>query len=161
MDTVRKTISCQQHFYCDCTHSCWTNSFDSGGKRFSIFFFFLTSTQQKVQLFAQYFGEGIGSLQRLGDVLNLPSLPEVESRSVLSGPAEVEARDAVLRAGDEGEFELHNVSMHWKAGQTVCVVGAVGSGKTTLLLGVVRAIAPVSGSIRVRGGKDRKRKICD
>jgi ABC-type cobalamin/Fe3+-siderophores transport system ATPase subunit len=46
---------------------------------------------------------------------------------------------------------LLTVSLRWTAGQTVCVVGAVGSGKTTLLLGVVRALAPVAGVMRVVG----------
>jgi hypothetical protein len=63
----------------------------------------------QVQLFAQFFGEGSASLGRIAEALQLPSLPPApQSGVLLSGPAAVEAENALLRPGDEGEFELRD-----------------------------------------------------
>jgi Cu-processing system ATP-binding protein len=46
---------------------------------------------------------------------------------------------------------LHDVSLHFKRGQCVALIGPNGSGKTTLMKAILQMVKPDSGSILVDG----------
>ena len=64
-------------------------------------------------------------------------LLNVESLAAYYGPAQV----------------LHDINVHVKEGELVCIVGRNGAGKTTLLKTIGGFMAPASGSIEFRGEK--------
>ena len=64
-------------------------------------------------------------------------LLNVESLAAFYGPAQV----------------LHDINIHVKEGELVCVVGRNGAGKTTLLKTIGGFMAPANGSIEFRGEK--------
>ena len=70
-------------------------------------------------------------------------LPEGEGTQ-LPSPSEV-------RAGDEGEFVVQDVSFKVKQGQTVAIVGQTGAGKTSLVKLINRTYDVTSGQVLVDG----------
>ena len=55
--------------------------------------------------------------------------------------------------GGSGEYALHDIDLHIKAGQTIGVIGGTGSGKSSLITLVSRLYDVSRGTVRV-GGKD-------
>ena len=56
-----------------------------------------------------------------------------------------------LRAGYHGSVVLHDVDFTVREGQAVALLGRNGVGKTTFLATVMGLLAPISGSVRLRG----------
>ena len=55
--------------------------------------------------------------------------------------------------GGSGEYALHDIDLHIKAGQTIGVIGGTGSGKSTLINLISRLYDTSRGTVMV-GGKD-------
>lgn len=93
------------------------------------------------------------SLDRLGDVLNVPteptsnlnkpSLPNISGRVVFD--------NVVFRYAPNTPEILRNINLDIKAGQTVGVVGTSGSGKSTLAKLIQRLYVPEQGKVLVDG----------
>jgi phospholipid/cholesterol/gamma-HCH transport system ATP-binding protein len=80
-------------------------------------------------------------------------------------PYAVEARDLEVAYGDT--VVLERVSFAVETGEIFAVLGGSGSGKTTLLRVLLGLLAPLKGSLRVRGrelvgsSEDERRKILE
>ncbi len=92
------------------------------------------------------------SVERLGDILNVPS----ETRSMLQAhlpPAKgaIAVRNVVFRYHPEGVEVLKNVSLEIPAGQVIGIVGPSGSGKSTFTKLLQRLYTPEKGQILIDG----------
>ena len=93
------------------------------------------------------------SLDRLGDVLNVPTepqqslnrpaLPPIQGRVVMEG--------VHFRYSPTGREILRGVNLEIKAGQCIGVVGPSGSGKSTLTKLIQRLYIPETGRVMVDG----------
>jgi ATP-binding cassette, subfamily C, bacterial len=79
------------------------------------------------------------------DVLGAESGGGIDPASIL--PAEITARDVVVRYGDHAV--LDNISFVVKPGQIVGFVGPSGAGKTTLVDSILGLVVPNGGQIAV------------
>jgi len=106
-----------------------------------------------VQLW-QDFQQAKISIDRLGDVLNIPAEPGYNPNRAV--PKQLDGRmtlDRVtFRYTPEGPEILRNLSLDIPAGQMVGVVGPSGSGKSTLTKLIQRLYVPESGRVMVDGG---------
>ena len=91
------------------------------------------------------------SIDRLGDVLNTPAEPAVNSgqapASVLKG--DVKFTNVSFRYALDKPQVLSEISLHVKPGESVGIVGSSGSGKSTLTKLIQRLYLPESGRITV------------
>ncbi len=93
------------------------------------------------------------SLERLGDVLNVPTEP----RQSLNRPAlppiqgRVVMENVHFRYSPTGREILRGVNLDIRAGQCIGVVGPSGSGKSTLTKLIQRLYIPESGRVLVDG----------
>lgn len=107
-----------------------------------------------------------GHLQGLFDYLDIPNhkyegtLP-VEKRAFCDGgdaDYEIEFRNVSFRYPGAEEDSLHNLSLKFKIGERLAVVGKNGSGKTTFIKLLCRLYDPTEGEIRLNGVDIRKYK---
>ena len=101
----------------------------------------------------QEFQQAKISLERLGDILNLPtepgynpnraSLPQLHGR--------VEFENVSFRYQLNASPVLQNISLNVKAGEVIGIVGHSGSGKSTLTKLIQRLYVPESGKVKVDG----------
>jgi subfamily B ATP-binding cassette protein HlyB/CyaB len=92
------------------------------------------------------------SLERLGDVLNAPP----ESRSLVQAhlpPAKgaISVRNVVFRYHADGTEVLKDVSVEFRAGEVIGIVGPSGSGKSTFTKLLQRLYVPERGQILIDG----------
>jgi ATP-binding cassette subfamily B protein len=97
--------------------------------------------------------EVLVSMERLGDVLDLPAEQapeEASSRILLPGVSEaIRLEKVFFRYRETGPHLLKNVNLTLRAGETVAVVGPSGSGKTTLIRMLAGFYRPTEGKILV------------
>lgn len=125
------------------------------GLMFGIFgylWFMMTPVQDLLTL--QYsFANAKNALQRLNELLSLPTEPTAnESVKALSECEALSIRTENLVFGyDEKEPVLRGVNLEIRAGSTVAIIGASGSGKSTLSQLLVGFYPPTSGDIFYNG----------
>ncbi|GID92618.1 ABC transporter ATP-binding protein [Amorphoplanes digitatis] len=122
---------------------------------FILFLFFLVMPLgQALNAYAQL-QTGLGALQRIEEVLDLPSETAADRparpTAVISEPAVV--FENVTFGYPGGEPVLRDVSFSVPAGSRVALVGPSGAGKSTVLALIERFYEVTSGTIRV-GGAD-------
>jgi subfamily B ATP-binding cassette protein HlyB/CyaB len=105
-----------------------------------------------VQLWQDFQQAGI-SVQRLGDILNVPPEPSYQpNKTTLPALAgHVEFDQVVFRYRPDGQVILKKVSFDIAAGKTVGIVGRSGSGKSTIAKLIQRLYVPESGRILIDG----------
>jgi ATP-binding cassette subfamily B protein RaxB len=91
--------------------------------------------------------------ERLGDIAL--TAPENRGPCVLrAGPAvpsSIELRDVRFRYGDSEPWILDGLSVKFRRGESVAIVGPSGGGKTTLLKVLSGLVAPAEGEILING----------
>jgi subfamily B ATP-binding cassette protein HlyB/CyaB len=105
-----------------------------------------------VQLWQEFQQAGI-SVQRLGDILNVPPEPSYQPNKTslprLAG--HVVFDNVTFRYRPDGREVLKKVAFEVPAGKTVGIVGRSGSGKSTIAKLVQRLYVPEAGRILVDG----------
>lgn len=91
------------------------------------------------------------SIDRLGDVLNTPTEPSVNSGQAPIAPikGDVKFTDVSFRYALDKPRVLSEIDLHIKPGESVGIVGSSGSGKSTLTKLVQRLYLPESGRITI------------
>ncbi len=93
------------------------------------------------------------STDRITEVLN--EVPEMQDKA--DAVKEVPSGDIVFDhvnfsyAGKDGNLSLKDISLHFKAGQTVGIIGGTGSAKSTLVQMIPRLYDVTGGSVKVGG----------
>jgi len=105
-----------------------------------------------VQLWQDFQQAGI-SVQRLGDILNVPPEPSYQpGRTTLPQLAgHVTFEQVTFRYRADGREILKKLSLDIPAGQTIGIVGRSGSGKSTLAKLVQRLYVPEAGRVLIDG----------
>ena len=96
--------------------------------------------------------EGMASLERLEELLAVPS--EASSRSIGLMPAPVSGQLRFERVSfhyPNGEEVLHQIDFELNPGETIALVGPSGAGKTSIVQLIPRLYAPSSGKILLDG----------
>jgi len=93
------------------------------------------------------------SLQRLGDVLNLPSEPGYDpTRATLPAiQGKVLFDNVLFRYGPNRAPVLNNISFQCNQGEVIGIVGRSGSGKSTLTKLIQRLYVPELGRVLIDG----------
>ena len=93
------------------------------------------------------------SLERLADVLNVPTEPQqsLDRPSMPPVQGDISFDHVHFRYSPQGPEILRGVNLEIKAGQVLGVVGRSGSGKSTLTKLVQRLYIPESGTVMVDG----------
>ena len=123
------------------------------GLMFGIFgylWFMMTPVQDLLAL--QYsFANAKNALNRLNELLNLPTEPQTDASAPLAvGGLSIQTRDLVFGYGNNDPV-LKGVNITIEAGKTVAIIGASGSGKSTLSQLLVGFYPPSSGDILYNG----------
>lgn len=123
------------------------------GLMFGIFgylWFMMTPVQDLLAL--QYsFANAKNALNRLNELLNLPTEPQTDASAPLAvGGLSIQTRDLVFGYGNNDPV-LNGVNITLEAGKTVAIIGASGSGKSTLSQLLVGFYPPSSGDILYNG----------
>jgi ATP-binding cassette, subfamily B, bacterial HlyB/CyaB len=92
------------------------------------------------------------SIDRLGDVLNVPTEPGAGSATALPAMrGAIRFEDVRFRYALDGPWTIDGVSLDLVPGQTLGIVGSSGSGKSTLTKLIQRLYTPASGRILIDG----------
>ncbi|RYV01647.1 type I secretion system permease/ATPase [Shewanella sp. OPT22] len=93
------------------------------------------------------------SLDRLGDVLNIPQEPQqsLDRQALPPIKGNIKFEGVHFRYSSEGQKILQGVDLDIPVGQTVGIVGKSGSGKSTLTKLIQRLYIPENGKVLVDG----------
>ncbi|MEZ2133144.1 MULTISPECIES: type I secretion system permease/ATPase [unclassified Sinorhizobium] len=92
------------------------------------------------------------SVDRLGDILNTPMERQPGARLSLPAPrGHIEFRNVTFRYRPGSPEVLKNVSLEFRPGEVIGIVGASGSGKSTLTKLVQRLYIPEEGQVLLDG----------
>ncbi|MCX9158053.1 peptidase domain-containing ABC transporter [Niveibacterium sp. 24ML] len=92
------------------------------------------------------------SVQRLGDVMNVPAEPYgVTPQRPLDGKGRIELVDVAFRYRDDTPLLYQNISLTIEPGRAVAIMGPSGAGKSTLAKLLLGFYQPTSGQLRVDG----------
>lgn len=97
---------------------------------------------------------GLGALQRIEDVLRLPTETDPDPPAAVTGPTSRESAvelDGVSFAYSDGQPVLEDVSFTVRRGTVTALVGPSGAGKSTVLALVERFYDSTAGTVRVNG----------
>ncbi len=121
---------------------------------------FFDPIQQISQLYTTY-QQGMAALDKIFELLDTdPDM--VDSPGALDVGeirGEIELDRVSFAYGGDGDWALHDVSLHVPAGQTVALVGETGAGKSTLAKLVSRFYDPQEGAVLVDGTDVRRLKM--
>ncbi len=95
-------------------------------------------------------------LRTVFEFLDIPNKMTQGDLSVPTKEYEFEFRNVSYRYPNQEEYALRNVSMTFRAGQRLAVVGTNGSGKTTFIKLLCRLYDPTEGVILLNGTDIRK-----
>ena len=92
------------------------------------------------------------SVERLGDILNMPTEPAIGAGMALPRPkGAISFRNVTFRYRPGGSPVLSNINLEIAAGEVVGIVGASGSGKSTLAKLIQRFYMPEEGQVLLDG----------
>ncbi len=92
------------------------------------------------------------SIERLGDILNMPTEPlNVAHGNLPPAKGAIELRNVTFRYRPGAPEALKNVSLSIRPGEVIGVVGRSGSGKSTLTKLIQRFYIPEEGQVLVDG----------
>ncbi|MFZ3483664.1 type I secretion system permease/ATPase [Sphingomonas sp. 3-13AW] len=92
------------------------------------------------------------SVQRMGDILNVPPEPGAGSRTSLPAiRGDIRFEAVRFRYAAEGPWTLDDISFELPAGTSLGIAGSSGSGKSTLTKLLQRLYLPASGRILIDG----------
>ncbi len=92
------------------------------------------------------------SIERLGDILNAPTEPAVQARTVLPPPrGMIEFKGVSFRYRPGSADVIRQVSLQIRPGEVVGIVGPSGSGKSTLTKLIQRLYMPQEGQVLLDG----------
>lgn len=92
-------------------------------------------------------------LFRFMDLNNLKENREVKVNKELYGKCEIEFKNVSFKYPNTDKYVLKNVSLKFKVGEKLAIVGINGSGKTTLIKLLLGLYKPTEGEITVNGKK--------
>jgi ATP-binding cassette subfamily B protein len=96
---------------------------------------------------------GLTAMERIEEILRTE--PDVADGPETSGPVqisgEIEFRGLTFRYGDRRAPALVDVSLRFRSGSTVAVVGPTGAGKSTLAMLLTRLWDPPRGTVLIDG----------
>jgi len=92
-------------------------------------------------------------LDRVRDILRVPTLPGSRDPVTRMKHSEIEFCDVTFAYNDNDKAVLRNVSFSCPAGSTTALIGASGAGKTTVTKLIARFFDVNTGSVRI-GGTD-------
>lgn len=95
------------------------------------------------------------STQHLKFPPNLVAAPSANSNvskaPIMSFTKRVDLKDVTYRYSDTSKPALENISMSFKKGESIALIGKSGAGKTTLVDVILGLLTPESGDIQVDG----------
>jgi subfamily B ATP-binding cassette protein HlyB/CyaB len=92
------------------------------------------------------------SIERLGDILNMPTEPlNIAHGNLPPAKGAIELRNVTFRYKPGATEALKNISVSIKPGEVIGVVGRSGSGKSTLAKLIQRFYMPEQGQVLVDG----------
>ncbi|MEV0826809.1 ABC transporter ATP-binding protein [Nonomuraea rubra] len=93
----------------------------------------------------------LGTLRRIRQVLDAPTVPSGIERTTPRGAPRIELRDVGFRYGDGGTTVLDHFDLVIEPGTTTAIVGPSGSGKSTVLALIAGLHQPTSGTVVIDG----------
>lgn len=102
------------------------------------------------------------SASRVNEIFDeIPDISDGEGRIPDENAPMVEFRDVCFDYGNNGEYELENISFSVEKGETIGVIGSTGSGKSTLINLIPRFYDTAKGDVLVGGVNVKDYKISD
>ena len=112
---------------------------------------YLLQPLMRLSTLNQQWQESLVAVDRLYQILDLPTEPKGEGRARCSGITQgLELMDVDFRYGSRANV-LNQVNLSIPAGQTVAIVGESGCGKSTLLKLLMQFYEPTSGKLLIDG----------
>lgn len=102
------------------------------------------------QLWQDFQQVGI-SMNRLGDVLNVPTEAPSQQQSLPAVHGDIAFEKVSFRYRPDGPEILKEIDLHIRAGHVIGIVGPSGSGKSTIAKLLQRLYLPEHGSVKVDG----------
>ncbi|GAA2884916.1 ABC transporter ATP-binding protein [Nonomuraea rubra] len=93
----------------------------------------------------------LGTLRRIRQVLDAPTVPSGIERTTPRGAPRIELRDVGFRYGDGGTTVLDHFDLVIEPGTTTAIVGPSGSGKSTVLALIAGLHQPTAGTVVIDG----------
>jgi ATP-binding cassette subfamily B protein RaxB len=92
-------------------------------------------------------------LDRLADIVTTPAEAMMESPPLREVSGNIRAKDVSFRYGSTDPLVLEDITIEFKPGEFVAIVGPSGGGKTTLLKLLLGLNQPTEGNIELDGQK--------
>jgi len=89
------------------------------------------------------------ALQRIDELLTLPSEEDFDFNCKAPLKGEIEFRNVSFQYPGQKKFALKNVSFHINAGEKIAIIGPTGSGKSTIGKLLLRLYEPNEGTILI------------
>ncbi len=91
----------------------------------------------------------------------IPDISDGEGKSPIENAPAVEFKNICFDYGNNGEYELENISFSVEKGETIGIIGSTGSGKSTLINLIPRFYDTAKGYVLVGGVNVKDYKIAD
>ena len=88
---------------------------------------------------------------RIGQVLNVPDVPEAEDDGLTALNGEIKIENLSFRYEGAAEPALKDITMHIPEGQKAAIIGGTGAGKTTLINVLLGFREPTEGTFSLGG----------
>ena len=88
---------------------------------------------------------------RIGQVLNVPDVPEAEDDGLTALNGEIKIENLSFRYEGAAEPALKDITMHIPEGQKAAIIGGTGAGKTTLIKVLLGFREPTEGTFSLGG----------